>query len=204
MSGNSLVYSISVLIGLLCAATIWLGGLNEDAIRQTIRLTAATSYILLICAFTARPVFQLTRNPGAKSLLRRRRQIGISVATSHSLHLLMIFLLNWVLFDGDVSLRRSLADLGPGIAVYAILYIMAITSNSFSQRLLGKTWKSLHTAGIYSLMLAFTGAYTGKALESGGLYWLASAVGIGAFLVRLVSWKQRRTSPLRSGGSAQS
>jgi sulfoxide reductase heme-binding subunit YedZ len=185
----STVLGASLFIGLLCALTILIAGLNEEAVRLTIRLTAATSYILLICAFTARPWYQLRHSAGAKTLMRQRRQIGISMAISHSFHLAMIFLLGWVAYDGDISLRRSLADLGPGIVVYVILYLMAITSNNYSQRLLGKNWKALHTAGIYSLMLAFTGAYTGNALETGGLYWLTSIVGLAAFLLRYLAWR---------------
>lgn len=176
-------------------------GLNEEAVRLNIRLTAATSYILLIGAFVARPWYQLSHLAGARALLRHRRQIGISVAISHSFHLLMIFLLNWVLYDGDISLHSSLADLGPGIVVYVILYLMAVTSNAYSQQLLGKTWKTLHTAGIYSLMLAFTGAYTGKALEAGGFYWLTFIVGVAAFLLRYLAW---RASSRYSNATTQS
>jgi sulfoxide reductase heme-binding subunit YedZ len=197
----SIVLGTSLFIGLLCALTILIAGLNEDAVRLNIRLTAATSYILLIGAFSARPWYQLSHLAGVKTLLRHRRQIGISVAISHSFHLAMIFLLGWVAYDGDISLRRSLADLGPGIVVYVILYLMAITSNNYSQRLLGKNWKTLHTAGIYSLMLAFTGAYTGQALETGGLYWLTSIVGLAAFLLRYLAW---RASPLHSNATTQS
>jgi sulfoxide reductase heme-binding subunit YedZ len=197
----SIVLGTSIFIGLLCALTIFIAGLNEDAVRLTIRLTAATSYILLICAFTARPWYQLSRWAGAKTLLRQRRQIGISMAISHSFHLLMIFLLGWVAYDGDISLRRSVADLGPGVVVYIILYLMAITSNNYSQRLLGKYWKALHTAGIYSLMLAFTVAYTGNAVEIGGLYWLTTTVGLAAFLLRYQAW---RASPQHSNATTQS
>ena len=201
MPGNTIVYSTCMLVGALCALILIQGGLHEDAIRQTIRLTAATSYLLLICAFTARPLYQLTHSAGTKMLLGKRRQIGISVAISHSFHLAMIVLLNWLLSDGEIGLGRSLADLGPGMAVYAVLYAMALTSNNFSQAWLGKNWKRLHTLGIYSLMLAFTGAYTGNALEAGGYYWIFCAAGVAAFLLRLVVWKRRGvTSGLQPSG----
>ncbi|MBE9540221.1 MAG: hypothetical protein IMF06_14155 [Proteobacteria bacterium] len=202
MPGNTFVYSTCLLMAVLCVAVLATHGLNEDAVRQTIRLTAATSFGLLICAFAARPLYQLNHSSLARSLLHQRRQIGISVAVSHSYHLLTIFLLNWVLFDGGMSFQQSLADLGPGIAVYVILYAMALTSNSFSQRLLGKNWKRLHRFGIYSLMIAFTAAYTGKAIESGGLYWLISSAGLAAFLLRVLAWQRQRT-PQHSGDTVQ-
>ena len=192
MPRHSIIYGTGVLVALLCALVLLRADLTEDAVRQAIRLTAATSFILLICAFSARPMFQLTHSSLAGSLLRNRRQIGISVAVSHSFHLLTILLLVPVAFDGDISQLGSLADLAPGLAVYVVLYVMAFTSNNYSQQLLGKGWKWFHTAGIYLLTLAFTGAYVGKALQFGGLDWLFSAAGLAAFIIRFAAWRRFR------------
>ena len=70
-----------------------------------------------------------------------------------------------------------------------MLYALTFTSNNASQRALGKRWFWLHSAGIYTLVAAFTVAYLGKAVEMGGHYWGWGALGMLAFILRFYHWR---------------
>ena len=51
--------------------------------------------------------------------------------------------------------------LGGGLA-YAMIYIMAITSNDRSAKKLGKNWKRIHIFGIHYIWLIYTFTYAGR------------------------------------------
>ena len=199
MNRQTIVYASAVLVGGMCCLTLVLGSFEEASVRLAIRLTAATSFALLLCTFSARPLLQLTRHPTARSLMRYRRQLGISVGISHSFHLAMIFLLVPIAFDGEMSGLGSLSDNSVAIALYILLYAMVLSSNNTSQRLLGRGWGYLHRSASYALMLAFTAAYLRNAIDLGNTYyWVLASFGATAFLLRFLSWRQASRSKERA------
>jgi DMSO/TMAO reductase YedYZ heme-binding membrane subunit len=168
---------------LSCGAILLLGGLSEEAVRSTIRVTANVSFTLLILAFSASALSARLASGAWKPVLQARRRIGIAFAISHTFHLATILLLVQVAHAGDYS---QLGPLYAGAAVYAIIYIMALTSNDTSVRALGaRNWKRLHTVGGYLLLLAFTGSYLRTALELNGYHWLFTLLGSAVILLRL-------------------
>jgi DMSO/TMAO reductase YedYZ heme-binding membrane subunit len=189
---NSLVPGTVLLVGLACAAALLAGDLSEDAIRLAVRLTAGTSFGLLLAAFCVRPLYQLTGRPLLRPLLRSRRQLGISVAISHSYHLLMLLLLALGPFGGDFGKLGSLSDNASGIVIYALLYAMAFTSNDAAVRRLGRAWRILHRLGIYLLVIAFSSLYLEAALELGGHYWWYAGTGLAALALRPLAWLRNR------------
>ncbi len=189
---NSVLPVTILAIGSLCLWVLYDSHYTEAAARLCVRLTALSSYALLIAAFVARPWWQLTHSDRAKTALAARRQIGLSMAASHSYHLAMIGILTNIAWLGDWSQHGSLRELSPAIFLYSLIYAMALTSNDWSRRFLGPFWRILHRTGIYILMLGFTGNYLGLALEEGGFYWLWTGFGVAAFALRALAWLKNR------------
>ncbi len=171
----------SAAIFAMCGAILWAGQNSEEAARLAIRATAATSFLLLCLAFSARPLRQQIGDRWLP-VLQARRRIGISFAISHTFHLFAIINLVQVAFAGDYS---KLDAIVPGAGVYVLIYLMALTSNDASVRWLGaKNWRRFHTLVGYLLLFIFTGNYLSGAIEEGGHYWLYVALGLTVLILR--------------------
>jgi sulfoxide reductase heme-binding subunit YedZ len=165
----------------MCGGILLLGENSEESARMAVRVTAASSFLLLCLAFSARAAREQLGNIWLP-VLQARRRIGISFAISHTIHLFTIINLVQVAYAGDYS---KLGPLAGGAAVYLIIYAMAFTSNDASVRLLGaKIWRRFHTVGGYLLLLVFTGQYLGSYMEKGGYYWLYLALGLAVLVLR--------------------
>ncbi len=165
----------------------------EEQWSAATRFTARVGFPLLILAYIARPLVQLTKAPWAKQLLRQRKYIGLGFALTHTVHLVAIVMLYRTLGE----LPELIAVLGGGFA-YVLLFAMAITSNQQAMKLLGKRWKQLHWAGIHYLWFIFLQSYAGRitqpetALEG----VLFTAVALAAAGIRFAAW--RRNSKAQS------
>ena len=169
-------------------------GLTEDAIRQMIRVTAASSMVLFCLAFSASSLNYLLSSGLAQPLMRARRQLGLSFALSHAGHLLAIIGLVEVAFEGNYA---ELGDIVGGSLIYLFIFAMAITSNNASvQRLGAKNWTRLHKTGGYLIWLGLFSSYLGAALETGGMhYWLYFALGMAVLLLRVWAfWDKRQAA----------
>jgi DMSO/TMAO reductase YedYZ heme-binding membrane subunit len=84
--------------------------------------------------------------------------------------------------------RSIVAILGGG-AAYGLMYLMALTSNDFSMRKLGKNWKRLHIIGIYYSWLIFFQSYAQSIFLSDPDKWVwgfaFTALLLGALGLRL-------------------
>jgi DMSO/TMAO reductase YedYZ heme-binding membrane subunit len=103
---------------------------------------------------------RLWPGPLTKALMRRRRQWGLGFALAHTIHLAALAT-NLLVFD---QARSIVAILGGG-AAYGLIYLMALTSNDWSMRKLGKNWKRLHTIGIHYSWLIFFQSYAQSILR---------------------------------------
>ena len=176
---------------LTAAAAICYGtGLSEEVVRAYIRLTAGSSLLLFALAWSASSLNTLLPGDAWRSVLRGRRRIGIAFAISHSFHLAAIWVLMFPVLGGDTSE----ADFLTGGAIYSVIYLMALTSNDLSVRMLGaKTWKRLHWAGGYIIWIAFTVSYVGKVFEFGApQHYLFSALCLALPALRLAAFLSRR------------
>ena len=169
-------------------------GTNEAGLRVVIRATARTSFALFITAFVASSLRRAWRSDATAWLLRNRRQIGVSFAVSHLLHLLAIFALY------DWSLGRFFGEIGaPAIVVGGIgyLFVAALAATSFDTTAawLGqRRWKRLHTAGMYWLWGVFTISYVPRALMESAAYAPLALASLAALALRIRY--RRRRAPL--------
>ena len=130
-------------------------GINEATATLTLRLTAWTSFLSFLLVFIARPLRQLLKSPMTAKLLKNRRYVGIAMAGSHTIHLILI-----------VWFFTSVSESGPtplvlvfGGAGYVLLYLMLLTSFDRTASAIGPTvWRRLHKTGLYWLgsVFAFT------------------------------------------------
>ena len=179
------------LVTAIFATVLTLHGLNEGSSRELIRVTAGSSLFLFALAFSASSINQLLAGDQWRPVVQARRRIGIAFAISHSFHLAAIIALVEVAFGGDYS---QLGDVFGGAAIYLFIYLMALTSNNASVKLLGaRRWKYLHKVGSYAIWIGLTVSYIGGAIEKGAAYyWLYSALCLALLAVRIFCfWKKR-------------
>ncbi len=182
------VASCTAVILASIAVTLLDVGSGEEGVRAVIRLTARTSVVLFAAAFAARPLRTLWKSSFTAWLRRRRRQVGLSFAVSHLLHLIAIVVLftRWDATTSTVAL--VLGGLG-----YVFILLMAVTSNDASVRWLGaRRWSLLHTTGAYLLWIIFANAYVPRGFTQPAYAPLALLV-VGALALRIVA--RRRTAP---------
>ncbi len=151
--------------------------------------TARAGFPLLIAAYIARPLTQLWRHEFPKALLKRRKWIGLGFATSHTIHLYA--LLTALAVAGQ---SMDIVTILGGGGAYAIMYVMALTSNQRSMKALGKWWKRIHTVGIHWLWLIFAQSYFGRIFEAGNelVGIIGFTIAMGAALIRFLAWRQTR------------
>lgn len=155
MSGPRLVGIASAAVVALCAGVLTLSGAGEDGIRGVIRLTARTSLVLFLLAFTASAVHRLWPRPRTRWLLANRRYLGLSFAASHGLHLLAVVALA-VRHSDEFWDHTQVSTIVVGGIGYVFVALMAATSNDTSVVWLGpRRWKLLHTVGAYWIWQIF-------------------------------------------------
>lgn len=172
-------------------------GMTDENVRAYIRLTSATSLLLFALAWSASSLNTLLGGRWQR-VLQARRRIGIAFAISHSFHFAGIWVLVQLSYSGDWS-QFGLLE---GGAIYALIYLMAFTSNDWSVRRLGsRNWKRLHWVGGYVIWGAFASSYLGKLYAHGKPeYLFFSALCLLLFALRVSAWRRRRFAQLASGG----
>ena len=180
------------------AATLGVDGVGEEGIRAVIRLTARTSFVLFNAAFAASALAARWPNPATRWLLANRRQVGVSFAASHLVHLAAILALSrlTVVF-GDPSVL--IAVLG-----YVAIAAMTVTSFDRSAAWLGpRRWRRLHLTAGYFIWVVFLASYLPRAILESPAYAPFVIVLLAVLALRL------RPAPARSyaraaGNAAQS
>lgn len=155
---------------------------SEQALLAA-RWTARAGLPLFLVAFLASSLLRLTKNDVTHALMRRRRQWGLGFALAHSIHLSALAV-NVLIF----APRDPLSLVGGGVA-YAMVYLMALTSNDAAMRRLGKWWKRLHWLGIHIIWFIYTLSYAGRLTNPDpGYFWTGAAltpIMLGALGLRL-------------------
>lgn len=150
-------FALALILGGGAALAGWVVGTSpaEQALLAA-RWTARAALPLFLVAYLASSLLRLWPGEMTRALVRRRRQWGLGFALAHSIHLGAL-LYNILNFDS-----RPLPTLLGGGLAYLLIYVMALTSNDASMRLLGKWWKRLHRFGIHYIWLIFTLSYLGR------------------------------------------
>ncbi len=181
---NSAIIIISLLILILI-----FHGVNEQSMRIAIRLTARTSCILFLLAFSASSLRRIKSNKSTHWLLRNRRYLGLSMAISHGFHAIAIIGVA-MLSTGEIMTDNHGGNLG-----YFFIIAMTITSFSYPARFLGdRGWKILHTVGMYYLWLSFIVTFSKRLGESMVIYLPFVSLLIIAISLRLIVPLLRRIS----------
>ena len=136
------------------AALVWLNSveMTDANIRVAVRLSAAFAFLFYLVSIATRPLQQLLRKPWSASLLRKRRLFGVAFVGVMTAHLMLIVMR----FTATPGLDYPLSSLVLGGCVYAIIYLMFITSFDGPTRTLGpKAWKLLHRTGLIAIAIVF-------------------------------------------------
>jgi DMSO/TMAO reductase YedYZ heme-binding membrane subunit len=144
-------------LALLSMAAILLAayGTEEAGVRVLIRATARTSLPLFLAAFVASSARRLWRSDTTAWLLRNRRYVGVSFATSHGVHLAAIVTLAARWPESFWSKTSPLTLYGGGLG-YVFIFLLALTSSDAAVRRLGRQrWKLLHRIGVWYLFGIF-------------------------------------------------
>lgn len=157
--------------------------------QHAARYTARVGFPLLILAYVARPLVDLTRSDWSRALLARRKWLGLGFAISHTIHLATLAMANSL--AGTVP---AIITLVGGGGAYFMLYVMAFTSNRRAMKKLGKWWKPIHRFGIHYLWFIFAQSYIGRIfnpeLRAQGIIF--GSIAIAAAAIRFAAWQKSR------------
>jgi methionine sulfoxide reductase heme-binding subunit len=161
LQGWSLVaWTALVVCGGAAGVLAWQGA-GEEGLRLVLRATARTSLLLFLAVFLASTLHGSRPNRATAWLLDNRRYLGVSFATSHTVHFAAILGLTRVSSHRTDPVVLLLGGLG-----YAIILAMTATSFDATASLLGaRRWKRLHTTGIYYVWTVFLLTYLGNAAK---------------------------------------
>lgn len=176
-------------LALMTAIVLGVAGTGEDGVRMLIRATARSSVLLFAFAFTASSLRRLWRSELTAWLLRNRRQVGVSFAVSHGIHLLGIVILARTWPDSFWT-DTSLTTVYGGGAGYVFIAAMAATSFDRSAAWLGRrNWRRLHLTGSWVLWGIFAFSYFGRVAAGvpGPVPAVLSAVLVAAVALRVAA-----------------
>ena len=167
---------------------LWLGSvpMTDENIRVPLRLTAQLSFALYLVVLIARPLQQLLRSDSTAALLRNRRLVGVAFATTMTSHLGLIALR----FTSQPELDFTFDIVGA--AVYAVFYLMLITSFDAPRKAIGpKAWKLLHRTGLVLAAVIFGLPRSFEDLSDPDYlkYGIPFAI---ALLIRITAWQRSR------------
>jgi len=166
-------------------------GFDTEALRLGLRLTARSSAVLFLLAFTASAAVRLFPNAFTRWQRANRRYLGLGFAFSHLVHAGFIIAFS---AQGPEQYAEALT---PGMVMvgsigYALILLMAVTSFRSTAAMIGaKVWRQLHTVGVYWLWAQFMVGF-GKRAAQGPVYWGFLALLVGAMALRVLAWRRAR------------
>lgn len=162
------------------------GGLGFEPIKALEHELGKVALQLLIVGLAITP---LRRHLGV-NLLKFRRATGLLAFAYVALHLLV-----WLVLDVQI-LSQIWADIlkrpyiTVGMAGFAMLIPLAVTSNNWSLRRLGPTWRKLHKLTYGAVLLgAIHYVMVVKGFQIEPLLYLGAIIGLLALRLR---WPQRK------------
>lgn len=164
------ILKLAVHIGALIPLVLMIwdyyqGNLGAEPIREITLRTGKTAIVLLMLTLAVTPA---TIWFGWKQVIPLRRLLGLYSFFYVALHLTIFLWLDYLL-DPQLIVEALFAKRYAlvGLAAFVIFVPLAITSNRYSMRKLGKQWKSLHkwvylaaVLAVLHYMLLVKNAYT--------------------------------------------
>ena len=149
--------TLAILAGL--ALHFGVSGWSSTSVAAGIDATGRSSLVLFSMAFVASSVQRLWPSSLSQWMLQNRRWIGLSFASSHGIHLALIFAMSLDFPDPFLS-QQPLGKWLTGGVTYFLIVLMALTSTNAAQRWMGmKHWKRLHVIGSYGIWAEFALTY---------------------------------------------
>jgi sulfoxide reductase heme-binding subunit YedZ len=180
----------TALVAAACVAYLSTAGLADDNIRLLLRLTARVAFVVLLLVFIARPLRDLIKTPVTLALLKNRKQLGVTFAGIHAVHMTLIFYRAQQAPDFEFSLASNL----PGMVTYVVIYLMLITSFSGPAKAIGpKAWRILHKTGLFLITAVFAQTQLPRSMDDfADVNWGLVGLLIFALLVRATAFIGKR------------
>lgn len=153
LEGWTITYVLTAALAVVALLGLAAYGWTEEGFRFAIRWTGRASTILFSLAFAASALVALWRTDGTAWLRRNRRYVGVSFATSQTIHLMAL-----VALAGDSEAFRQgveLSTLLVGGMAFVFTYAMAFTSSDAAVRAMGGSWHRLHRVGSWWIFAVF-------------------------------------------------
>lgn len=194
MNGWPIVGWATLAVLAIVAAVFAVAGTGVVGLGMAIRATARTSVVFFTAAFAASALRRRWPNGATAWMLRNRRQLGVSYAASHFIHLLLILAVAGWTVHGFMTVRPMVTIVGGGIA-YVFIALMTITSFDTTAAWLGpRRWRQLHVTGAYYNWFIFAQSFFRMVTKS-AIYWPFGALVAGSMLLRWLPASQAVTAP---------
>ncbi|MEV0670801.1 hypothetical protein [Mycobacterium sp. NPDC050441] len=194
LSGWTLTWLLIVAIAVGSTIAAWaVGGVNGANLG--IRITARTSAVLFLLAFTASSLYQLWPNSTTKWIRRNRRYLGVGFAGSHLVH--AAFIVTTIVLNEQRFETRVVDPTPHGVFVLDFIaygFIIAMTITSFdriSKRMQYSTWKRLHLTGSYVIWFTFFIAYWRRGVTYTEFYGPFLMIVLAALIIRFIAKAKR-------------
>jgi sulfoxide reductase heme-binding subunit YedZ len=172
----------TALVAAACVTYLAMAGWTDDNIRLLLRLTARVAFVVLLLVFIARPLRELIKTPLTLALRKNRKQVGVTFAGIHTVHMALIVYRAQQVPDFEFSLASNL----PGMITYVVIYLMLITSFSGPARAIGpNAWRILHKTGLFLTTAVFAQTQLPKSMDDlGDVNWGLAGLLMFALLMR--------------------
>ena len=137
-----LVFAAALLPAAALLYGFYTSNLTADPGAYITDQTGTWTLAFLVISLTITPIRRLT---GWNPIIRLRRMLGLFAFFYGVLHML-----TWVVFINVFDPAAMIADVAMrpyitvGMATFVILFLLAITSNAWATRKLGRKWQTLH------------------------------------------------------------
>lgn len=198
LNGWKLYWLVAAPISLVMVFTM--SGLDlskAEAVSSMIQLSVRCAVPLLFLVFAISALQVLFPGTFSRWLIRNRKYIGLSFATTMGWQGFFILWLVGIHTEYYVREVYVFTDVVEGVSGYAFLLAMVLTSFEFGRRhLTPRQWKLLHRSAIYWLWFYAWSTYwfslfyyEGPAVPLDYVYYWA---GFLAWCLRLAAWSKKR------------
>jgi len=186
---KAVIFAAALVPAAALVYSFYTNDLTSNPLDYITKQTGWWSLALLVITLTVTPIRRFT---GWNQIIRLRRMLGL-----FSFFYAVLHLLTWIVLGSLFDLPTMIEDVVKrpfitiGMATFLILLSLAVTSNQWSLRRLGRRWQSLHRL----VYLAAVGAVV-------HFWWLVKAditeprrwaFGVAGLLGLRVWWAWRRT-----------
>jgi len=180
--------TLALVVGLSLAFWFSLGmgdGATQDYELFT-RYTARLAFFFFLPVFTLSALNQLMKVGFVKALRPKRRLLGLTFGAAHLCHMVAILMLH------DQRETWFTADDAAALVIYSLLVFQVATSNNWSVRAMGRSWRVLHWVASYAIFTGLFVTYLARFQEHGGIIFGGLLfLAVSAWLPRIAAFFDR-------------